>query len=86
MSDLQRLAREAHERALEEVQAEGIARAQEVLRTLGSDPAEDLLIMRSFRVPAVVWRAAQARGQAEGVAMSEVIRRALEEYVKGPRP
>jgi hypothetical protein len=40
--------------------------------------------MRSFRIPDDVYRAAQAKAAAKGETVSDVIRKALERYVKRP--
>lgn len=37
--------------------------------------------MRSFRIPDEVFEAARLRAEAEGVTLTDVVRRLLEEYV-----
>jgi predicted HicB family RNase H-like nuclease len=39
---------------------------------------------RTFRIPEDVYRAAQAKAAAKGESLSDVVRRALERYVKRP--
>lgn len=39
---------------------------------------------KSVRVPDALWRAAQAKADERGEVLSEVIRKALERYVKRP--
>lgn len=38
--------------------------------------------MRSFRIPDEVYRAAQAKAAEKGESVSDVVRKALERYVK----
>lgn len=38
--------------------------------------------LRSFRIPDSVYRAAQAKAEEKGESVSDVVRRALERYVK----
>ena len=38
--------------------------------------------LRSFRIPDEVYRAAQAKAAAKGESVSDVVRKALERYVK----
>lgn len=40
--------------------------------------------LRSFRIPDTLWTAAKAKADARGESVSEVVRRALERYVKRP--
>jgi predicted HicB family RNase H-like nuclease len=40
--------------------------------------------LRSFRIPDEVYKAAQAKAAAKGESVSDVVRRALERYVKRP--
>lgn len=39
-------------------------------------------VMRTIRVPAELWEAAQDRAYDEGTSVSEVVRQGLERYVK----
>lgn len=38
--------------------------------------------LRSFRIPDPVYRAAQVKAEAKGESVSDVVRRALERYVR----
>lgn len=40
--------------------------------------------VRSIRIPDELWEAATAKAESRGETVSEVIRRALERYVKRP--
>lgn len=40
------------------------------------------MIMRNVRVPAKLWEAAKAKADGEMTSISDVIREALQEYVK----
>ena len=40
--------------------------------------------LRAIRVPDDLWKAAQAKARERGEPVSEVIRRALQRYVKRP--
>ncbi|ORA05846.1 hypothetical protein BST17_08490 [Mycolicibacterium bacteremicum] len=40
--------------------------------------------MRSFRIPDELYAAAQAKAEEKGESVSDVVRRALERYVKRP--
>ncbi|WP_207573592.1 YlcI/YnfO family protein [Mycolicibacterium bacteremicum] len=40
--------------------------------------------LRSFRIPDELYAAAQAKAEEKGESVSDVVRRALERYVKRP--
>lgn len=40
--------------------------------------------LRSFRIPDAVYRAAQEKAAGKGESVSDIVRRALERYVKRP--
>lgn len=50
--------------------------------TLGAVPNVEKTPRRTVRVPDEVWQAAQAKAEARGEVLSEVIRKALERYAK----
>lgn len=52
--------------------------------TVGCVPNQPKTPMRSFRIPDDVYRAAQEKAAAKGESVSDVVRRALERYVKRP--
>jgi predicted HicB family RNase H-like nuclease len=49
---------------------------------LGSVPNQPKTPQRTVRVPDAVWAAAKAKAEQRGEVLSDVIRRALERYVK----
>lgn len=52
--------------------------------TVARVPNQPKTPLRSFRIPDEVYRAAQAKAAAKGESVSDVVRRALERYVKRP--
>ena len=50
--------------------------------TVGRVPNKPKTPMRSLRVADDLWEAAQAKAQERGESVSDVIRKALERYVK----
>lgn len=42
--------------------------------------------LRSVRIPDALWNAAQAKADEQGESVSDVIRKALEQYVKPRKP
>lgn len=53
----------------------------DTMRDVGR-PATGKAPMRSLRVPDELWKAALAKAEERGESLSEVIRKALERYVK----
>lgn len=53
--------------------------------TLARVPNQEKTPRRTVRVPDDVWRAAQAKAEERGDNLSEVIRKALERYVRSKR-
>lgn len=43
-----------------------------------------VMVLRSLRVPEALWDAAKATADRRGETLSDVLRAALEQYVKGP--
>ena len=54
--------------------------------TLTSVPNQPKTPQRTVRVPDHIWHAAKAAADARGETLSDVIRRALEQYIKKRRP
>ena len=52
--------------------------------TLRSVPNQPRTPLRSFRIPDELYEAAQAKAAEKGESVSDVVRRALERYVKRP--
>lgn len=48
-------------------------------------PNKPKMPMRTIRIPDELWAAAQAKAEAEGVTVSEVVRRELERWVRKRR-
>jgi predicted HicB family RNase H-like nuclease len=52
--------------------------------TLRRMPNQPKTPLKSFRIPAELYAAAQAKAAERGESVSEVVRKALERYVKRP--
>ncbi|MCV7434794.1 YlcI/YnfO family protein [Mycolicibacterium bacteremicum] len=52
--------------------------------TLPRVPNQPRTPLRSFRIPDELYAAAQAKAEEKGESVSDVVRRALERYVKRP--
>jgi predicted HicB family RNase H-like nuclease len=52
--------------------------------TLRSVPNQPRTPLRSFRIPDELYEAAQQKAAEKGESVSDVVRRALERYVKRP--
>lgn len=52
--------------------------------SVGRVPNQPKTPLRSFRIPDEVYRAAQAKAAEKGESVSDVVRKALERYVKRP--
>lgn len=52
------------------------------MTTVGRVPNAPKTPLRSFRIPDEVYRAAQVKAAAKGESVSDVVRKALERYVK----
>lgn len=50
--------------------------------TVGRVPNQPKTPLRSFRIPDDTYRAAQAKAAEKGESVSDVVRKALERYVK----
>lgn len=53
-------------------------------RKLARVPNQPRTPLKSFRIPTALYRAAQAKAEEKGETVSDVVRRALERYVKRP--
>lgn len=52
--------------------------------TMARVPNQPKTPLKSFRIPEALYLAAQAKAAERGESVSEVVRRALERYVKRP--
>lgn len=51
---------------------------------MGRVPNQPKTPLRSFRIPDEVYKAAQAKAADKGESVSDVVRRALERYIRRP--
>lgn len=71
-------------RCIEPAEAGGLCAAHRVMTpaTVQKVPNQPRTPLKSFRIPQALYEAAQAKAAERGESVSDVVRRALERYIK----